>query len=152
MRCAGRCARRWRFISSPRLGLILVAIQMVREVVVMRREAVAGTGGVPYSREENLLEVKAWLWLAALALSAYFLGFHLTFLVYPVLFGWVYGANLRYSLWIGIAAFLLCWLIFDFFSGAVWPNPIDAMIGQFLIDISSWISETIKTLLGRTPA
>jgi TctA family transporter len=131
------------------IGLLLVTIQMVRESIIIRRQALAGTGGVPFSREENLLEVKAWLWLAALAAGAYFLGFHLTFLIYPVAFGWVYGANLRYSLGIGVVAFLLCWLVFDFFSGAVWPNPIDAAIGQFLIDITSWVTDTGKTLLGR---
>jgi putative tricarboxylic transport membrane protein len=134
------------------IGLLLVTIQMAREIIILRRQALAGTGGVPFSREENLLEVKAWLWLAGLALSAYFLGFHLTFLLYPVAFGWAYGSNLRYSLGIGVVAFLLCWLIFDFFSGAVWPNSIDAVIGQFLIDISSSVSDTIKTLAGTAPA
>jgi putative tricarboxylic transport membrane protein len=130
------------------VGLLLVTIQMVREVVVLRRQAIAGTRGIPYTRDENLLEVKAWLWLAALAAGAYFLGFHLTFLLYPVAFGWAYGARLRYSFAIGVVAFLLCWLVFDFFSGAVWPNSIDAVIGQFLIDISSSVTETIKTLSG----
>jgi putative tricarboxylic transport membrane protein len=134
------------------IGLLLVTIQMAREVIVLRRQAIAGTRGIPYTREENLLEVKAWLWLAALAAGAYFLGFHLTFLVYPVAFGWAYGARLRYSVAIGIVAFLLCWLVFDFFSGAVWPNPIDAVIGQFLIDVSSSVSDTIRTLLGVAPA
>jgi hypothetical protein len=33
----------------------------------------------------------------------------------------------------------------------VWPNPIDGVIGQFLIDISSSVTETIKTLSGNTP-
>jgi len=130
------------------IGLLLVSIQMVRDSIVLRRHARAGTGGVPFSREENLLEVKAWLWLAALAVGTYFIGFHLTFLIYPVAFGWVYGSNLRYSLGLGVVAFLLCWLIFDFFSGAVWPNPIDAALGQFLIDISSWIGDSIRQLLG----
>jgi len=130
------------------IGLLLVSIQMVRDSIVLRRHARAGTGGIPFSREENLLEVKAWLWLAALAVGTYFIGFHLTFLIYPVAFGWVYGSNLRYSLGLGVVAFLLCWLIFDFFSGAVWPNPIDAALGQFLIDISSWIGDSIRQLLG----
>jgi TctA family transporter len=134
------------------IGLLLVTIQMAREVIVLRRQAIAGTKGIPYTRDENLLEVKAWLWLAALAAGAYFLGFHLTFLFYPVAFGWAYGARLRYSFAIGVVAFLLCWLVFDFFSGAVWPNPIDAVIGQFLIDVSSSVSDTIRTLLGVAPA
>jgi putative tricarboxylic transport membrane protein len=134
------------------IGLLLVSIQMAREIIILRRQALAGTGGIPFSREENLLEVKAWLWLAGLALGAYFLGFHLTFLLYPVAFGRAYGSNLRYSLGIGVVAFLLCWLIFDFFSGAVWPNPIDATIGQFLIDISSSVTDSIKALSGSAPA
>jgi hypothetical protein len=133
------------------IGLLLVTIQIAREIIVLRRQALAGTRGVPFSREENWLEVTAWLWLAGLAAGAYFLGFHLTFLLYPMAFGWAYGSNLRYSLSIGVVAFLLCWLIFDFFSGAVWPNPIDAVIGQFLIDISSWVGDSIRTLLGIAP-
>jgi hypothetical protein len=143
---AAACVDSVYFVAA--IGLLLVAIQMVRDTIVLRRQALAGTRGIPYTREENLLEVKAWLWLAALAAGAYFLGFHLTFLIYPVVFGLVYGANWRYSLTIGVVAFLLCWLIFDYFSGAVWPNPIDAHIGQVLIDISSWMSDTIKHVLG----
>jgi hypothetical protein len=138
------------FIAA--IGLLLTVIQMARDTLVLRRHALAGTGGIPYSSEENMLEVKAWLWLAGLAASAYFLGFHITFLVYPVAFGWMYGANLRYSAIIGVVAFALCWLVFDYFSGTVWPNPIDGAIGAFLMDIVGWANELIQPLLGRVPA
>jgi TctA family transporter len=130
------------------VGLLLVVIQMIRDTIVLRRQIATKTQGVPYSWEETFLEVKAWLWLAGLAVGCYVFGFHLTFLIYPVVFGWTYGSSLRHSLIIGVVAFLLCWLIFDFFQGAVWFNPIDGVIGQFLTDISSWISDTLKGAFG----
>jgi putative tricarboxylic transport membrane protein len=132
------------------VGLLLVVIQMIRDTVVLRRQIATKTQGVPFSREENLLEVKAWLWLAGLAAGCYVFGFHLTFLVYPIVFGWTYGSSLRHSFAIGVVAFLLCWLIFDFFSGAVWANPIDGVIGQFLIGISDWVTELIRQVTGRS--
>jgi hypothetical protein len=133
------------------LGLLLVAIQMIRDTVVLRRQIATKTQGVPFSREENLLEIKAWLWLAGLAVGCYVFGFHLTFLIYPIVFGWTYGSSLRHSLAIGVAAFLLCWLIFDFFTGAVWTNPIDGAIGDVLTGISDWMNSTIKEMTGRAP-
>jgi putative tricarboxylic transport membrane protein len=134
------------------IGLLLVTIQMAREVIVLRRQALAGTGGIPYSRDENMLEVKAWLWLAGLAAGTYFLGFHITFLIYPIAFGWMYGANVRYSAIIGVVAFCLCWLVFDYFSGAVWSNPIDVAIGQWLTDFQGFVIETFKHLTGQDSA
>jgi hypothetical protein len=64
----------------------------------------------------------------------------------------MYGANLRYSAIIGVVAFALCWLIFDYFSGTVWPNPIDGVIGAFLMDIVGWANELLQPLFGRVPA
>ena len=130
-------------------GLILVVVQMVRDSMVLRQQVLAGTGGTPYSREENFLEVKAWLWLAGLAASAYFLGFHITLLFYPIVFGWTYGANVRYSAIIGIVSFALCWLIFDYFNGAVWSNAIDVHFGAFLLSSQEFVVGTFNQWTGR---
>jgi putative tricarboxylic transport membrane protein len=117
------------------LGLFLTALQMGRDVMTLRAYARIGKKLRPFTFQENLLEVKAWLWFAGLVASAAALGFHLTFLLFPVVFGYVYGARLRYSAYIGLAAFGLVWLIFDYFVGAVWPNPIDIVIGDALMDL-----------------
>ena len=93
----------------------------------------AGQAPRPFTRQENLLEFNAWLWLAGLALSCWLIGFHITFLIFPLLFGYLYGASLRNSLYISISGVLLVFLIFDYFVGTVWPNPIDDFIGDGML-------------------
>ena len=119
------------FIAA--LGLFLTAIQILRDILAMRRMKLAGEAPNPFTREENLLEFNAWLWLAGLALSCYLIGFHITFLIYPVLFGYLYGANVRNSLYISISGVLIVFIIFDYFVGTVWPNPVDDFIGDRLL-------------------
>jgi len=138
------------FIAA--VGLILVSIQIVRELLVLREQRRTGKHGMPFTWPETFLEVKAWLWLGALALGCYVVGFHVTFLIYPIAFGLAYGANLRASAAIGVVAFGLCWLIFDFFTGAVWSNQIDAAIGTFLIDTQGAVVETVRSWLGMQTA
>jgi TctA family transporter len=138
------------FIAA--VGLILVSIQIVRELLVLREQRRTKKYGMPFTWPETFLEVKAWLWLGALALGAYVIGFHITFLLYPIAFGWAYGSNLRASTAIGVVAFCLCWLIFDFFTGAVWSNQIDAAIGTFLIDTQGAVVETVRSWLGMQTA
>ena len=119
------------FIAA--LGLFLTAIQILRDILAMRQMRLAGQAPNPFTREENLLEFNAWLWLAGLALSCYVIGFHITFLIYPLLFGYLYGASLRNSLYISISGVLLVFIIFDYFVGTVWPNPIDDFIGDGML-------------------
>jgi TctA family transporter len=115
------------------LGLFLTAIQIIRDVMALRQMKLAGQATVPYTREENLLEFNAWLWLAGLALSCALLGFHVSFLIFPVLFGYLYGASLRNSFYISLSGLVLVFAIFDYFVGAVWPNPVDDFIGDTLL-------------------
>jgi TctA family transporter len=119
------------FIAA--LGLFLTAIQIVRDILAMRQMRMAGQAPNPFTREENLLEFNAWLWLAGLALSCYVIGFHITFLIFPLLFGYLYGASLRNSLYISISGVLLVFGVFDYFVGTVWPNPIDDFIGDGML-------------------
>ena len=119
------------FIAA--LGLFLTVIQILRDILAMRQMRLAGQAPNPFTREENLLEINAWLWLAGLALSCYVIGFHITFLIYPLLFGYLYGASLRNSLYISISGVLLVFIIFDYFVGTVWPNPIDDFIGDGML-------------------
>jgi hypothetical protein len=119
------------------LGLLLTSIQIVRDVMTIRQMKLAGQAHVPFTRAENLLEFGAWLWLAGLVLSCSLIGFHLTFVIFPLVFGYVYGATLRNSAYISISGFLLVFLIFDYFVGTVWPSPIDDLIGSGLLDLLS---------------
>ncbi len=119
------------FIAA--LGLFLTAIQILRDILAMRQMRLAGQAPSPFTREENLLELNAWLWLAGLALSCYVIGFHITFLIYPLLFGYVYGPSPRNSLYISLSGLLLVFGIFDYFVGTVWPNPIDDFIGDAML-------------------
>ncbi|HET7681807.1 MAG TPA: tripartite tricarboxylate transporter permease [Xanthobacteraceae bacterium] len=117
------------------LGLFLTSIQIVRDIMTMRQLRLAGQAAVPFTRAENILEFRAWLWLAGLVASCAVIGFHLTFVIYPLVFGYIYGATLRNSLYISVAGVLLVFGIFDYFVGAVWPNPIDDFIGDGLLNI-----------------
>jgi TctA family transporter len=106
------------------LGLILTFFQVARDAYTLRLLTNSGKLGQPFSREENILEFNAWLWLAGLVLGAGLFGFHLTFFFYPLLFGYVYGAPLRGCLYISVSAVTLLVVIFDYFEGAVWPEPL----------------------------
>jgi hypothetical protein len=106
------------------LGLIFTLVQVGRDALTLRALTASGKLGTPFSRAENILELNAWLWLAGLVLSCYLIGFHLTFFLFPLAFGAVYGASLRHSLYISIGAVALLWTIFDHFQGVVWPDPL----------------------------
>jgi hypothetical protein len=95
----------------------------------------AGQAPVPYTRAENLLEFRAWLWLAGLVASCAVIGFHITFVLFPLVFGYIYGATLRNSLYISISGLFLVFGIFDYFVGAVWPHPVDDFIGDGMLNV-----------------
>ena len=134
------------FIAA--IGLVLTAIQMGRETLILREQARTGQKLKPFSWPETWLEITAWLWLAGLAAGAWFLGFHITFLIYPAVFGYFYGANLRYSFYIGLSALFLCWLVFDYFTGTVWLNPIDGFIGDTLMNAYHVCRDALRQLAG----
>jgi hypothetical protein len=106
------------------LGLIFTLVQVARDAYALRVLTSTGKLGTPFSRAENILELNAWLWLAGLIVSCWLIGFHLSFFLYPLAFGYVYGGNLRHSLYISISAVTLLWAIFDYLEGVVWPDPI----------------------------
>jgi putative tricarboxylic transport membrane protein len=107
------------------LGMALTFLQIGRDVLILRRRA---RGLIPraqpYSMSENLDEIFAWCWLAGLILSCYLVGFHITFFLYPLVYGHVNGGDWKKSIWISISAEVLLVGIFDYFSGAVWPEPL----------------------------
>ena len=119
------------------LGLFLTSIQMGRDVYALRLQARTGKAPKPFTREENILEINAWLWLAGLVLSCGILGFHVTFFIYPLIFAYVYGGNLKNALYISVSAVLLLFMIFDYFVGTVWANVLDEWIGVTSVDILS---------------
>jgi hypothetical protein len=102
------------------------ALSVRRDVQPVAPAARARDGAVQRSTIARGLDDldHAWLWLAGLVLGAWLFGFHITFFAYPLIFGYVYGANLRSSLYISVSAVAVLWLIFDHFVGAVWPQPL----------------------------
>jgi hypothetical protein len=129
------------------LGIFLTGIQIVRDTLTLREQARSGKRLKPYTRDENLLEVGAWLWLAGVAVGAWLIGFHLTFLLYPVAFGLMYGANLKYSAIIGVVAFVICSVVFDYFDGAIWTNVIDTAIGTPMNDGLNWFAGAVRSVI-----
>jgi len=126
------------------LGLLLASIQVGRDIYALRVQARTGKKPKPFSRAENILELNAWLWLAGLALGCWLLGFHVTFFVYPLIFGYVYGANLRNSLYISVSAELLLFMVFDYFVGAVWSSFLDEIISEYLLQIIGLITDVFR--------
>jgi TctA family transporter len=106
------------------LGLIFTLIQIWRDARHLQLLKRTGKLGTPFSREENIPELNAWLWLTGLVIGAYLIGFHLTFFLFPLAYGYIYGASLRHSLYVSIGAVVLLWTIFDHFQGVVWPDPL----------------------------
>jgi hypothetical protein len=82
--------------------------------------------------------------LFRLAAGCAVIGFHLAFVVYPLLFGYIYGARLRNSAYISVSGLLLVFLIFDYFVGAVWQNPIDDAIGDGMLAVLNAILEPFR--------
>jgi len=128
------------------LGLFLTSIQIGRDVYTLRKQARTGKKPVPFSRAENILELNAWLWLAGLVVSCWLVGFHITFFVYPLVFGYVYGANLKNSLYISFSAVALLFMIFDYFVGAVWPSVVDELISGALLQVAETITGVLRQL------
>ena len=106
------------------LGLLLCVGQVGRDAYALHQQISTRKAPPAFSRTENLLEFSAWLWLAGLVLGCWLFGFHLTFFVYPLLYAFVYGGNLRGALYISVGAVALLWLIFDYVTGTVWPEPV----------------------------
>jgi hypothetical protein len=129
------------------LGLLLVALQIGRDIYILRKQARTGQIPMAFTRAENILEFNAWLWLAGLVLSCWLIGFHITFFVYPLVFGYVYGGSLKNSLYISVSAVALLFMIFDFFVGAVWPNILDEVISGALMSIAEYISGAVRQLV-----
>jgi TctA family transporter len=126
------------------LGLFLTSIQIIRDIMTMRAQRRAGHLPTPFTREENLLEFNAWLWLAGLVASCWLIGFHITFVIFPLVFGYVYGARLKNSLYISISGVFLVFLIFDYFVGTVWVNPTDEFISSHLLDFLSAVTDRFR--------
>lgn len=110
------------FIAA--LGLILTAFQLVTDSRSLMIKYADGAAGNNYTFSENMVEFGIWLWLATLVLGCWVFGFHVTFFIYPLVYGWAHGAPWRGMLWISASSVALLWLIFDYLLGTIWPDPL----------------------------
>lgn len=106
------------------VGIALVAMQVGKDLLSMRRKSIAGSWGQSFTFQENKLEFGAWTWLAGLVLGCQLIGFHATFFLFPLLYAFLHGGALRGALYISVTAVALTWLIFDHFVGTVWPDIV----------------------------
>lgn len=106
------------------LGLILVATQVGRDAFSLARlNRGEGEAVVAYTGEERRREFVAALWVAGLVGSVLLVGFHLTFLVFPLLYAWAHGGNWRKALWTAFGGTVLILFVFDYMYNAIWPKP-----------------------------
>ena len=109
------------FIAA--VGLILGTIQIARDGFALSRQQRTAPLQ-PYTWRENWMEFTVWLWLAGLAVSCWLIGFHLTFVLYPIAYGRLHGAGWKGVLSVAAGSVAILWLIFDYMLGAIWPEPV----------------------------
>jgi TctA family transporter len=107
------------------LGVLLATIQVARDVVELGRiRRGVGEAIVPYTRQERSREIEAVFWIAGLVISVLLVGFHLSFVVFPVLYARVQGGDWRQALWTSLGGLALLIFVFDFMYNAIWPKPL----------------------------
>ncbi len=107
------------------VGTLLVGIQIVRDGLSLARlRRGEGDAVVRYTREERYRELEAVLWIGGLIAGLLLFGFHLTFLVFPLLYAWMQGGNWRHGLWASIGGTALIMFVFDYMYNAIWPKPL----------------------------
>ena len=108
------------------VGILLALIQILRDVLSMRRIAAGRSGEniVPWARETVRREWVAAAWIFGLVGSIALIGFHLTFFLFPMLYTKIYGPGWRRGLIVSICAIILLYFIFDYMQGVIWPEPL----------------------------
>jgi hypothetical protein len=107
------------------LGVLLVTIQVVRDFVELGRiRRGVGEAIVAYTRQEKSREIEAVLWIAGLVVSVLLVGFHLSFVVFPLLYARAQGGDWRQALWTSFGGLGLLIFVFDFMYNAIWPKPL----------------------------
>jgi TctA family transporter len=107
------------------LGVLLVTIQVVRDFVELGRiRRGVGEAIVAYTRQEKSREIEAVLWIAGLVVSVLLVGFHLSFVVFPLLYARAQGGDWRQALWTSLGGLVLLIFVFDFMYNAIWPKPL----------------------------
>lgn len=106
------------------LGLLLVGFQVIIDSVqISRIRRGIGEAVVAYTSQEKRREIEAALWVIGLIGSVLLIGFHITFLLFPLIFAKAQGGNWKSALWTSAGSLALIWFIFDYMYGAIWPKP-----------------------------
>ncbi|MQA65099.1 MAG: hypothetical protein GEU76_04235 [Alphaproteobacteria bacterium] len=107
------------------LGVLLVTIQVARDFVELGRiRRGVGEAIVSYTRQEKSREIEAVIWIAGLVVSVLLVGFHLSFVVFPLLYARAQGGDWRQALWTSCGGLVLLIFVFDFMYNAIWPKPL----------------------------
>jgi hypothetical protein len=110
------------------VGIFLALIQILRDALTLRSRAIAAVAGndsaVPWTREEVRREWVAAAWIFGLVGCIALVGFHITFLLFPMLYTKIYGGSWKRGAIIGICGVILVYFVFDYMQGVIWPDPI----------------------------
>jgi hypothetical protein len=106
------------------LGLLITAIQILRDCRTLVRIKAGATAQPAYTWDENRPEIVAWLWLVGLLAACWLFGFHIAFVAFPLAYGYVNGASLKTSALVSVGGLAMLWIIYDYFQGAIWPEPL----------------------------
>jgi TctA family transporter len=110
------------------VGIWLALIQILRDALALRSRAIAAATGndtaVPWTREEVRREWVAAAWIFGLVGCIALVGFHITFLLFPMLYTKIYGGSWKRGAIIGICGVILVYFVFDYMQGVIWPDPI----------------------------
>jgi TctA family transporter len=106
-------------------GGLLAALQITVEAVQRIRARAEGIE-IPMqypTRERSHRELQAAGWLVGLSVGIWLLGFHVAFVLFPILFIQVYGKQWKTGIICGVAALAALLGIFDTLIHIVWPEP-----------------------------
>lgn len=108
------------------VGIFITLMQILRDVLSLRRIAAGRSTEktVPWSREEVRREWVAAGWIFGLVGSIALVGFHISFLLFPMIYTKVYGKTWRRGAIIGICGLTLLYFVFDYMQGVIWPEPL----------------------------
>jgi hypothetical protein len=108
------------------VGIFVALMQILRDVLSLRRVAAGRSTEktMPWTREEVRREWVAAGWIFGLVGAIALVGFHISFLVFPMLYTKVYQGSWRRGAIVGLCGLALLYGIFDYMQGVIWPEPL----------------------------
>ena len=105
------------------VGIPLILLQIYLHIRAIRSGNVAPSPEAGETATVLRRTLEIGLWLAALAIGVFLIGFHITVALFPALYVRVYGGGWKAALILAVLAEIFVILIFDTLLEVFWPTP-----------------------------